>query len=154
MPVTATELAARLTAEAAASLSRLAAATPKERLSWEPLENGRSILNQLAECAVANTKWAAILRSRKYANLPPSAAAAMFAEITDREKALAALATSAADLVEAIRSVPVEDLDEPIETEWEPMTLARCCAHACWNMTYHEGQISYVQTLYGDFDEH
>ena len=25
---------------------------------------------------------------------------------------------------------------------------------AYWNMAYHEGQISYVQTLYGDQEEH
>lgn len=29
-----------------------------------------------------------------------------------------------------------------------------CCLHACWNMVYHEGQINYIQTLYGDTEEH
>lgn len=40
---------------------------------------------------------------------------------------------------------------------WNPSgskPIAECCFHPYWNMVYHQGQISYIQTLYGDFDEH
>ena len=56
------------------------------------------------------------------------------AECARLEGTLTRLEQSGADLVAAI--------------------LADCRKHAHWNMVYHERQINYAQTLYGDTEEH
>jgi hypothetical protein len=56
--------------------------------------------------------------------------------------------------MDAIQSVSEDQTAEEIQTPWGGYSLARCCLHAYWNMVYHEGQINYIQTLYGDFEEH
>jgi uncharacterized damage-inducible protein DinB len=154
MTVTVPEVAAQMSAETAETLIAVASATPADRLTWQPLDQGRTILEQLAECAVANRKWAAILRTGQYMNLPEGTYSQAVERAADLSSASALLREATAELVAAIRSVPVDRLAETIDTEWGPYAIARCCFHANWNMTYHEGQINYVQTLYGDYDEH
>ena len=154
MPPNIQALSATLTRETAAVLMTLLDATPADRFAWSPLEQGRTIQHQLAECCLANRKWTTILRTRSYANFPEEEAEAEFKRAADTAYLKARLQETTTELAEAILSVPDEDLDKKIETAWGPYSLARCCMHACWNMMYHEGQINYVQTLYGDKDEH
>ena len=33
-------------------------------------------------------------------------------------------------------------------------TLANVMLHHFWNIVYHEGQIAYIQTIYGDREMH
>jgi hypothetical protein len=154
MNVTVQELTASLTRDAADRVTTVAQATPPDRHHWQPMDNGRSVIDQVVECSIANAKWAAILRSGVYADLPRADAERAYADCDTLEKAIARLQTSAADLISAIRSVPSDALSNEVSTPWGPYPMARCCTHAYWNLTFHEGQINYVQTLYGDFDEH
>lgn len=154
MTVTIPEVAIQMTTETAEILIAVATATPAERLAWTPLENGRSILEQLAECAVANRKWASILRTGFYANLPEGAYDQAVRDAADLTSATSMLRAATSELVTAIGTVSPDRLGDMIETEWGPYSIARCCLHAYWNMAYHEGQINYIQTLYGDFEDH
>jgi uncharacterized damage-inducible protein DinB len=154
MTVSVPQAAAELSQEACETLIRVAGATPADKLSWEPLENGRTILAQLAECTLANLKWARILRTREYANLPRDLAENLWGQLTTLDAISTKLRESVEELVSALGGVPVDELSSQVQTEWGAMSLSRCCFHAYWNMVYHEGQINYIQTLYGDFDEH
>jgi uncharacterized damage-inducible protein DinB len=147
-------LSATLTRETAEVLITLLEATPADRFLWSPLEKGRTIHHQLVECCLANRKWTAILQTRTYANFPQEEAEAEYARGYDPAILATRLRATAADLAQAILSVPDADLSLQIETAWGPYSLARSCMHACWNMMYHEGQINYIQTLYGDQEEH
>ena len=153
MQVSVQTVAARRSQKAADDLTAAANATRADRLDWKPLDRGRTVLDQLAECAMANLKWANILRACAYSRLPAEAAAG-FTELTTREQVLEKLRETTAALVEAILAVPDELLGTEIETPWGPYSLSDCCLHAYWNMVYHEGQINSIQTLYGDFEEH
>jgi uncharacterized damage-inducible protein DinB len=102
---------------------------------------------------MANLKWATILQARAYVRLPAEELAT-FSELTTRERALAKLRETTAALVTAILAVTDDQLETEFETPWGPYSLADGCLHAYWNMGYHEGQINYIQTLYGDFAEH
>jgi uncharacterized damage-inducible protein DinB len=154
MTVSVPQAAADLCREACETLVRAASATPVEKLTWQPLENGRSMLEQLAECTLANFKWARILRTGTYANLPAEIAKPLWDQLTTLNVITEKLRESTEELVSALGEVPVDQLAEPIQTQWGPMPLFRCCFHAYWNMVYHEGQINYIQTLYGDYEEH
>lgn len=154
MAVTIQALASELTREIAETLIAVAAATPDDKLNWQPLDNGRSIVEQLVECTLANRKWTSILRTRAYADIGQAVAEKAYGELTPWNRVAARLRETAADLATEIEAVPDADLAQLLDTPWGPYSLARSCMHAYWNMTYHEGQINYIQTLYGDFDEH
>ena len=154
MTMTIQALAAELTRETAEVLIAVAVATPEDKLTWQPLDNGRTIMDQLVECTLANRKWTNILRTGVYGNIGGEAAEQAYAELNTREKVTVSLRETAADLAAAIEAVPDADLARNLETPWGPYTLARSCMHAYWNMVYHEGQINYIQTLYGDLEEH
>lgn len=154
MRITVTQLAASRTIMACESLIAAAASTATDRLNWVPMANAREVMDQLRECIVANRKWTEILKTRKYANLGPTVWEQVEAECTTLDKVTEKLKESAAALVTAIEAIPDDETADTIETEWGLYSLADCCLHAYWNMTYHEGQINYIQTLYGDEDEH
>lgn len=147
-------LSATLTRETAEVLIALLDATPADRFTWRPLDQGRTIHHQLVECCLANRKWTAILRTRTYANFGEEEADAEFQRCTDPEVLKTRLRETAAELSDAILAIPDEDISLKVETAWGPYSLARSCMHACWNMMYHEGQINYLQTLYGDKSDH
>lgn len=147
-------VAADLTREAAKTIIFVATATPLDKHHWKPLGNGRSIVAQVVECAQANRKWADILRTRAWVDYSEAILQKALTELNTMEKATAELRKTAEILAQAIASVPDEDMAGAIEGPWGAYSLPRCCLHAYWNMVYHEGQINYIQTLYGDFEEH
>jgi uncharacterized damage-inducible protein DinB len=135
----------------------LAQATPTDKLTWQPMGEGRSILNQLIECAFANRKWTLILREGAYRTLTDAERASLKVEPETCDNALRLLQKTTVELTATIRALPDEVMGGTWPLEWSPSvtrTVAEACFHAYWNMAYHEGQISYIQTLYGDQEEH
>ena len=106
------------------------------------------------ECVAANLKWRNILQTGQYSGISDEAWEQIVAECTTLPDTLARLERSGAELVAAILAISDEDTADVIATPWEEYSVADCCLHAYWNMVYHEGQINYIQTLYGDTDEH
>jgi uncharacterized damage-inducible protein DinB len=53
----------------------------------------------------------------------------------------------------AVNALPDADMDVVIDLPWGKgkYTLREVMCFAAWNCTYHMGQVSYIQTLYGDF---
>lgn len=154
MPPTVQSVAAGLTRETAETIIFVAHATPPDKHHWQPLDNGRSIVAQIVECVLANQKWTGILQSRAWVSISEETFDNALAEWDTLEKATTQLRTAANALALAIEAVPDSDMAGEITAPWGPYPLSRCCLHAYWNMVYHEGQINYVQTLYGDFEEH
>ena len=149
MTITVQQLAARRTQQAANDLITAANSTHADKVTWQPLEQGRSVLNQVIECGMANLKWANILRSFTYSNLSPDLRAS-FDAMTTLLEATARVEATAQELADVLLTVPDERLDTEIETAWGPYNVAEACLHAYWNMVYHEGQINYIQnSLWG-----
>jgi uncharacterized damage-inducible protein DinB len=154
MRMTIPQIAASRSERAVRDLIAAARSTQPDKVEWVPLGEARPVLDQLTECVIANTKWRNILQTRQYGNVPRDVFEQTVAECATLEGTLARLEQSGAELAAAILAVPEEETGDAIETQWGPYTLADCCLHAYWNMVYHEGQINYVQTLYGDTEEH
>lgn len=154
MRMTVPQIAASRTRRAVQDLIAAARSTEPDKVSWVPLGEARPILDQLTECVIANIKWRNILQSRRYANVPPEVREQTVAECATLPDTLARLEQAGEELAAAILAVPDEETGDEIESQWGAYTLADCCLHAYWNMVYHEGQINYVQTLYGDTEEH
>lgn len=154
MPPNIQALSATLTRETAEVLIALIEATPPERYIWEPLDQGRTIHHQVVECCLANRKWTAILKSRSYADIGSVQAEEIYEAGKAPAVVIQQLRATAEELAQAILAIPDADLSIQIDTAWGPYSLARSCMHACWNMMYHEGQINYIHTLYGDGEAH
>ena len=73
------------------------------------------------------------------------------------EKAIGLLEAGSAAFVAAIRAFPPDDIDQQLDFPFRPgetRSFNDIIFIAHWNMAYHEGQICYVQTLYGDTETH
>jgi uncharacterized damage-inducible protein DinB len=160
MNVSFQEIAAGMIEKISRDLQILAENTPADRLNWQPSGDGgegRTILDQLVECAFANRKWTLILREGAYRTLTPTERAEMEPPEPTLELALTLLRQTTAELAATIRALPDEFVAQRWTLEWNTKvtrTVAEACLHPYWNMAYHEGQISYIQTLYGDQEEH
>lgn len=137
---------------AAEALANTVKRMPKEKIEWSPLDQGRTTLSQLQECAIAPDLYLAYLdptynrKANSYAE-----AAALQSQWKTVEECLTALQENTAQLVEAIRNLPPERLSEVHTMPWgEQMTVQGIAGLHYWNMTYHLGQINYIQTLDGD----
>ncbi len=149
-------LAAKSTRDVAVGLARTFSAMPSDKQAWSPLDLGRTALNQIAECAVINAYGAQTLRDRAAPPFEGNAYQQACAALDTVEKAVAALSDSTKELSAAIETLPDDQLETKIQFPWdsEPSTLAEAALIPYWNMTYHIGQINYVQTLYGDKESH
>lgn len=146
-------LAVTLTRQGAQALAAAVEATPDDRLAWQPLDQGRSILQQLIDCALANLKWALILQNRAYGRLPRAFADVAEMSLTTRDAALARLQETVEQLATAIETLSDDEIGRVLSVPAEDgvdLTLAEACLSPYWNMVYHEGQVRYIQTLYGD----
>jgi hypothetical protein len=145
-----------VTKSAAEAAFKCAKGTDPQKIDWMPLDEGRSVLDQCREMAMC-PKWAETIISGD--NMPEwneEAAAAIKAEqeqwksVDDCE---AECNRRLESLFEVFRNMPDEKLNE---TKWLPydggrdFTMAEMMDYPHWNFTYHLGQISYIQTLYGD----
>ena len=150
------QLTAKANGDVAASLARALLAMPEEKQVWSPLEEGRTALNMVAECAVINRFGARVLRERVVPPLDSESYAAEVADLDTADKAVEALHSSVEELGNAIESLPNDLLETNVQLPWDeqPSTLGEATLMAYWNMVYHLGQVNYVQTLYGDREMH
>jgi hypothetical protein len=149
-----------VTKAAAAEAFKCARATAADKLDWSPMDKGRSVLNQCREMAMC-PKWAEdIIGDAPQAEWTEETAAAMQAE-QEQWKTIdeceAECNKRLESLYQMFRNMPDEKLKE---TKWLPydggrdFTMAEMMDYPHWNFTYHLGQISYIQTLYGDKEMH
>lgn len=150
------QLASKLNKMAAETLVRNVRAMPHDKVGWQPLEKGRTALSQLQECAIICGFSNHTLTNH---TLPPDfneAYGREAAELDTLEKTITRLDERAAALAATIEALPDEDLDITVKLPWmeEPSTLAELMFMNYWNTVYHVGQVSYIQTLYGDTEMH
>ena len=147
-------LAAWRTRRGCENLIAAMTAMPEEKRNWRPLGAGRAVNELLLECILVNLKWAATLRNRDYTRVSSEVAVSLHAVVGASQELTEYLCRSTTELIDAIESVDNDELAEVIETPFGMYSLADCCLIAYWNSVYHEGQINYIQTLYGDQARH
>lgn len=139
------------TRKAVDDLLRFARAVPADKLTWRPAEHARSVLEILQECAILPLGIADYLRERPQAPRDIRGYFAQMAQLDTFDQCVQALQANSETLYEAIRSVADADLSQTVVMPWgQTMTLAQLLLTHYWNLTYHLGQIAYIQLLYGD----
>lgn len=128
---------------------------PADKVEWKPLDQGRSALNQAQECALC-PMWAVdLLNDRK----PPEWTEELMAEfgrqmaaLDSIDKCKAAAQANMEKYKAAVEAFPDADWAETLQLPWDekPFTYMAIAMIPYWNLTYHTGQVCYIQTLYGD----
>lgn len=144
------EAAARRTEVALRDFEALVLRTPSDRVDWKP-EGAKSILEIVREVAEVNERWASILRNGKWVGYDPGREAPSF--LPNLSIARAHMRTTTGLFITEVRKFPDNRLTETISLPWADITGETALFHAIWHMSYHEGQVAYVQTMYGDMEE-
>lgn len=134
---------------------KYARAVPEDKVTWQPLDTGRSVLDLCQECAQSPAWGVALMKAGKFTGFDDDFMAKMMAEragwttVEDCERVCRERANA---LFDAIREFPEERMHETIELPWGKKTYAwwEIMLLHNWNITYHLGQVAYIQTLYGD----
>ncbi len=127
---------------------------PEDKLTSSPGGCARNPLDFTAECAGFNRLVAALLRGEQAAYDSDSHAKTA-AAITSFEIAKAELEASVEALAQTVESLSDEALGEAVTTPWGMETTRFGLAEiASEHITYHDGQLNYIQSLYGDGEVH
>jgi len=140
---------AEMIGDAADSFWRTLKATPPEKLDWKPAPDARSMRVLAGEVAMTTVYSAELIRSRQSPAMPEGDWDTMSLE--DLEKAHRGGIT---DYLKAVRDFPAADLHQEPELSWGKMNFLQVIAYPYWNLVYHWGQVSYIQTMYGDKETH
>lgn len=115
----------------------------------------RSALHIVAECAMINQFIAEYLTTGRAERPSPEQRAAHLDSFNTSEKALAYLETATQQLLDAIEALDEETLgdvsDQPLRRPISRFAVAELPAV---HMSYHDGQLAYIQTLHGDDQNH
>jgi hypothetical protein len=128
---------------------------PADRQTWHPPVEGnvgRDALDQIVECGLLNGYFADAFRSGQIPTVDWDAYTAKKATIDSGEKALAALKEGNEALASAVGACSPSRLAETFVHPFyqKETNFAEFADFFYWNMCYHEGQINYIQVLYGD----
>jgi hypothetical protein len=144
--------------DAGRDLFRNARAMPEDKLEWKPSETARTALDQIQECAYTPLIFIPILVNRASEPFDMAKFEEMRAirrQWTTIDECERVFWENTNKLFDVIRQVPDTDLDVQVQMPWgssEP--LATVLLIHFWNLVYHQGQISYIQTIYGDREMH
>ena len=142
---------------AGTALHDAVAKMPEDRIAWHPEtegNKGRDALDQALECAYLN-EWVA--KGYRAGEMPPINWDEYKAATDARRNKAAALAwlkSSTEALSSAIADSPADKIGDatidPVHdgraTTWADFAIDLFY----WNTVYHEGQVNYIQVLYGD----
>ena len=145
--------------QAAVAAFKYAAAVPSEKLEWVPLEGGRSVLSIVRELAMTPTWQYDTLAGppTEWSETAWAEQNAMMSQWTTLEECRGQFDARFEKLEAYVRALPEERFTE---TKWLPyeggrdFTVLEMLDYTRWNCTYHQGQIAYIQLLYGDKDMH
>lgn len=145
-----------VTRQAAKEAFKCARAVPADKLDWKPLDTGRSVLDQCRELAMC-PKWAEDIISGVEQPEWNEATLEAIKKEQEQWKTIDDCEAECNRRLESLftlyRNMPDERLKE---TKWLPydggrdFEMPEMMDYPRWNFNYHLGQISYIQTLYGD----
>lgn len=151
MPVTLQSFLAQATQKSADELVKAFLHLPEEKRTWSPEATARNAVDQIAECAVLNGYTAHLIEKQSWPITSfdqffqdKAAAAAL-----EWERLHHMLQENTRLAISAISATPDEVLQHEIAMPWGNQTLAEILSYPFWNMSYHQGQITYIASLLG-----
>ena len=121
-----------------------------DKITWRPLDKGRSALDQVVECGGIATLGAHVFEKHALPPMGPDTFEKLRQEYDTPEKALALLTETTERYTRAIEAFPTEKLGDKLMLPFGggmEKSFAELGLMSYWNAVYHEGQINYIQTL-------
>lgn len=140
---------ARMVRKSAEDLGK-AATELGDKMTWRPLDKGRSALDQVQECAGIALLGTQILTTQAMPPMDPSTFEKLRADHDTPAKALQLLSEAADQCARAIETFPDDKMDHKITLPFGggmEKSFAEIPLMVYWNTVYHEGQVNYIQTL-------
>ena len=131
-------------------------AMPEDQIGWSVMDTGRTPLDMFQEVAQAPTYSIPMLQTRSCADFDRERHGEMATarkEWDSLDKCEDAMRENLEKLFREIREFPDDELSLEIDLPFIPglrHSMADIMAYPYWNTAYHLGQVSFIQTLYGD----
>jgi len=151
------QITSRSIRQLAVEYERVIDATPEDKQTWKPFDEGRSMMDLLLECTATNTIMAQTLNDRAMPQLDPTIYERLAAENETTDQKLEAFHASIENVANAMEAFPPDQLDEVVALPMRggmEKTFAELAMMVYSHLSYHSGQINYIQTLYGDKKRH
>jgi len=133
-------------------MAKTAREVPQDKIDWKPDPKGKSTREILEHLTGANHAFAALIRGE---SVPASDKQSFSIKPDQMDDAFAALHRSGLHLSEAIAEVTDSQLEEQREMPWgETWKMLRLISSPSSHISYHWGQLAYLQTLWGDQVDH
>jgi uncharacterized damage-inducible protein DinB len=130
-------------------LLKAARHVPPDKAPWKPEEGAKSAQEIVEHVTGVNEFFAQLIRGAELSGGPVPSSYESY------EQALSALQASGEAVAEAIQAVPDEQLEAERTLPWgEAWKLRKLLVAPGTHIAYHWGQISYLQTLWGDFKDY
>ncbi len=122
---------------------------PDDKRAWSPASGSRSALDQVAECAMLNGSMAALLNGNPF---PKDFSFEKYLQeklelAQDPDRTVELLKTNTEAVCSAIAKLTDSDLEKSVQMPWGSMTFNEMVRYPLWNMSYHEGQITYIKLM-------
>ena len=149
----------RDTKKAKAQLLKTFGFVSEDKLDWSPSPFARTALQIVAHCGAANGAFAALLRGDGWTlSFDPVEAAAQIRaggrDLTTRAEAVKSVEESTAAVLAALDTVSQETAETAPMTAFGPIPFSFCMTFPAEHMGGHARQIDYLQTIWGDVEDH
>lgn len=140
-------------------LVHLLSFVPDDKLTWAPSPSSRSSLRLVAHCAASNAFFTKVIKNGLPQPMPTPeeffrGLSEGEATVATREEALALLEGTTADLRRAIDALTAIELDATPDSPFGPLPMSFWLEQTGEHLAYHAGQLAYMQTIWGDLDNH
>ncbi len=108
----------------------------------------------VAECGAVNGMVARLLNKEVFERPSSEQRQAYLTSFDTTEKALALLEENTAKLTAAIDGLDESTLGDTVQTMIGERTMFGLAEIPMWHMSYHDGQLNYLQTLHDDGEMH
>jgi len=129
---------------------------PAEKADWKPEGGAKSAKELLEHIAASNQGFAAIIQGKDLGiQMDKSERANVSIEAQNLPEAIEALKASGEALAGAISTLPDDQLGQNRTMPWgEEWQMSRLLATASAHISYHWGQLAYLQTMWGDKNDY
>src|SRR5688572_19015860 len=140
-------------------LLQLFAFVPDEKLTWTPSPTAKSSLRLVAHCALTSRFYANVITGNLPERMPtPGEFVKDLNEaeekITTRESAVALVKETTVELCKAMDTVNARNINATPNSPFGPMPMQFWLYDGGDQMAVHGGQVAYLQTIWGDLDNH
>lgn len=143
---------------ASAALLKTFGFVPDDKLAWSPSDTCRSALWIMGHCGSANEAFAKGMRGEPFPPMEMADFTQMVweagRETATREEAVRAVEASTAELLAALDEMTPERLASAVPSPFGPIPMAVWMTFADGHMFGHANQIEYLQTVWGDHQNH